>query len=86
MVLTQLILLFCIRNDEKPRDALTLPFVASVLMCAAAVLLCGAVPYLSELTQTRFSLVSLVCLPIAPTVVVIGNALWARMKKLIKKV
>lgn len=86
LVLTQLILLFCIRNDEKPRDALTLPFVASVLMCAAAVLLCGAVPYLSELTQTRFSLVSLVCLPIAPTVVVIGNALWARMKKLIKKV
>ena len=85
LVLTQLILLFYIRNDEKPKDTLTIPFVSSVLVCAVAVLLCGAVPYLSDLTQTRFSLVSLICLPIAPAAVAIGHHLWSFFKKLIKK-
>ena len=85
LILTQLILLFNIRNDEKPKDALTPPFVLSCLACAVAVSLCGAIPYLAELTQTRFSLVSLICLPIAPVVVAIGQPLWRFLKKLIKR-
>ncbi len=81
LILAQLVLLSMFRYEKSVKKLFTPMFIALPVICAAVLLICGAVPSLSTLTGTRFSMISLICLPITPVVL----ALWRPIRSFFKR-
>ncbi len=81
LIITQLMLLSMFRYEGKVRRLFTPLYITLIVLSAVTLLICSVIPGLAILTATRFSWLSLICLPIAPVIL----ALWRPIRSFINK-